>query len=255
MLIKLEELSKMIDHSLLHPTMGHEELKRGCEIAMKYNVATVCVKPYAIQDTKKLLVNSDVKICSVVGFPHGNSKLVIKVKEAREACNDGADEIDMVINIAKAIEKDFKYIKKEIKTIYQVAKDNNVKLKIIFENDFLSDDIKIELCNICVDLKVDFIKTSTGYGFVKQVTGNYSYKGATEKDLKLMLKESKGLIQVKAAGGIRTLSELLYVKSLGVTRIGCTTTESIMKAAKTVIQKGHDFESLIPRSLSISSEY
>lgn len=251
----LKKLSKMIDHSLLHPTMGFKELKKGCELAIKYDVATVCVKPYAIKDTKILLNNSNIKICSVIGFPHGNSKIAIKVEETKQACIDGADEIDMVINIAKAIENDFDYIKNEIKAIKNVVNNNNVILKVIFENDYLKTDVKIQLCRICLELEVDYIKTSTGYSFIKQECGKYSYKGATDKDLKLMLKESKGFIKVKAAGGIKTLKDLLYVRSLGVKRIGCTSTEEILEDAKREIENNVDFESIASNKLSICCEY
>lgn len=248
-------LSKMIDHSLLHPTMTAKDLEDGCKLAMKYNVASVCVKPYAVYETKKILSKSDVKIGTVIGFPHGNSKISVKVEEAKQACYDGADEIDMVINIGKALEKDFIYIEKEIREINNEVKKRNSILKVIFENDYLDNDTIKELCRICSFIKVDYIKTSTGYGFVKQPCGNYSYDGATESDLKLMHKNLNGNVEVKAAGGIRTLEDLLFVKSIGVTRVGCTNTEQIINCAIEAIKNNVSLESLIPESLDSSKGY
>jgi deoxyribose-phosphate aldolase len=229
----INEISKMIDHSLLHPTMTDEDLRRGCEIAKKYNAATVCIKPYAIPIAKDILKGSGVEICTVIGFPHGNSKTIIKVAETEEACKDGATEIDMVINIGKAIGGDWEYIEKEILAINNKCIEHKAILKVIFENDYLSDDkIKIKLCEICSRIGVAFVKTSTGYGFVKQKDGSYNYKGATHPDLVLMRNNCNQKIQIKAAGGIRTLDELVSVMKLGVTRVGATATEAIVEEAK-----------------------
>ena len=230
---KVTELSKMIDHSLLHPTMTDEELKTGCALARAYNTASVCIKPYAVREAKQWLNESDVLICTVIGFPHGNSTIAVKVFETEQACLDGAHEIDMVVNIGKVLSKDWDYTKKEIGAINQVTKNQNAVLKVIFENDFLPDDYhKIKLCEICSIVGVEFIKTSTGYGFVKNADGNYNYKGATEHDLVLMRKHAALSVQIKAAGGVRTLDDLLRVKVLGVTRVGATTTASILDEAK-----------------------
>jgi len=229
---KIIELSKMIDHSLLHPTMTDDELASGCALAKAYNTASVCIKPYAIQQAKEWLRGSDVLVCSVVGFPHGNSSTVVKVFEAEQACLDGAREIDMVVNIGKVLSNDWDYTEVELRAIIEVTKKYGATLKVIFENDFLPDDsYKIKLCWICSRVGVEFIKTSTGYGFVKNADGTYSYKGATDHDLVLMRKHADDGVQIKAAGGVRTLDDLLRVKALGVTRIGATTTANIMEEA------------------------
>ena len=226
------EIAKMIDHSLLHPALTDEELRKGCELAKKYNVAAVCIKPYAVKLATEVLKNTDIKICTVIGFPHGNSKMDVKVYEAEQACKDGAEELDMVVNIGKVLSEDWNYIKREIKSVVEIAKKYSARVKVIFENDFLPEDrIKIQLCNICSILKVDFVKTSTGYGFVKGNDGKYSYKGATDHDLKLMRKHSSPEVEVKAAGGIRTFEDTLRVMKLGVTRIGATATENIINEA------------------------
>lgn len=229
----LKEIAKMIDHSLLHPTMTDKEIEEGCKIAREYNVAAVCIKPYSIKQAIEILKGSDVKICSVIGFPHGNSTIQSKVYETRLACKDGATEIDMVVNVGKVLGEDWRYVKKEINAINKECLNHGAILKVIFENDFLpKDKYKIKLCKICSTLKVAFIKTSTGYGYVKQPNGEYNYKGATEHDLILMKKHSSPEVQIKAAGGVRTLDGLLRVKELGCTRLGASATVSIMEEAK-----------------------
>ena len=230
--ITLISLAKMIDHSLLHPTMTDAEISRGCEVAKKYHVATVCIKPYAIEQCKAILRGSDVGICSVVTFPHGNSTTSMKVNETREALDLGATEIDMVVNIGKALGGDWDYVSDEIKKVNDVVKGRKALLKVIFENDYLSDEHIIKLCEICSAREVAFVKTSTGYGFVKQPNGMYAYKGAVDRHLKLMREKSSAGVQVKAAGGVRTLDDVLRVRSLGVTRIGATATVEIMEEAK-----------------------
>jgi deoxyribose-phosphate aldolase len=230
---KITELAKMIDHSLLHPTMTDEDLKKGCEIARQYNVASVCIKPYAVKQAKEWLKGSDVLVGTVIGFPHGNSTIDIKVLETEKACKDGAAEIDMVVNIGKVLGNDWEYVKKEIDAILEMTHKHGAILKVIFENDYLPDDEhKIKLCEICSGLGVEFVKTSTGYGFVKGEDGKYAYQGATEHDLKLMRKHSADSVQVKAAGGVRTLDDLLRVKDLGVTRVGATATVAMLTAAR-----------------------
>ncbi len=231
-IITLKSLAKMIDHSLLHPTMTDAEIIRGCEIAKKYDVATVCIKPYAIETCKKYLSGSEVGICSVVTFPHGNSTTTMKVKETEEALELGATEIDMVVNIGKVLGGDWAYVSDEIKHVNDAATSRNAILKVIFENDYLSDRHIAKLCEICSEHSVAFVKTSTGYGFVKQPNGMYSYKGATDHHLKLMRENSSESVQLKAAGGVRTIDDVLRVRSLGVTRIGATATVEIMEGAK-----------------------
>jgi deoxyribose-phosphate aldolase len=205
---------------------------QGCEIAQKYDVATVCIKPYAIEMCKNILSGSDVGICSVVTFPHGNSTTTMKVKETEEALELGATEIDMVVNIGKVLGGDWAYVSDEIKRVNDAVTSNGALLKIIFENDYLADAHITKLCEICSAHSVAFVKTSTGYGFVKQPNGMYSYKGATDHHLTLMRKTSSAMVQIKAAGGVRSLDDALRVRSLGVTRIGATATVEILEEAK-----------------------
>lgn len=231
--VTLVSLAKMIDHSILHPAYSDIDLQRECAIAAKYNVATVCVKPFHVALASELLKNSEVAICAVIGFPHGNSTTNIKLNETHQVINDGATEVDMVVNIGKVIQRDWDYIENEIHEINQLCILKGAILKVIFENDFLpSDDLKIKLCEICCHDGVAFVKTSTGYGFKKNEQGCYSYDGATDHDLLLMRSHCTDETQIKAAGGIRTLDDLLRVKALGVTRIGATATEAIISEAK-----------------------
>ncbi len=228
----LLSISKMIDHSLLHPTYTDEFLKSECIAAKELNVATVCIKPYAVKMAEEILAGSSVKVCTVIGFPHGSNTIKQKISETESACEDGAVEIDFVVNIGKVLSEDWKYISNEIKSINEVVVSKNAVSKVIFENDYYTDDkSKIKLCEICNKYKVAFVKTSTGYGFVKQQDGKYTYKGATDHDLLLMRKHCLPNIQVKAAGGIRTLDDLLRVKEIGVTRVGATATRAILSEA------------------------
>jgi deoxyribose-phosphate aldolase len=228
----IHELAKMIDHSLLHPTMTDAELHDGCQVALKYDVASVCIKPYAVPMATALLAGSDVKVCTVIGFPHGSSTTAIKVAETEEACRQGATEIDMVVNIGKVLGQDWDYVTDEIRAIHDACVANGAILKVIFENDFLpTDTFKIRLCEICTEVGAEFVKTSTGYGFVKGADGKYSYEGATDADLQLMLSHVGTGVLVKAAGGIRTLDGLLKVKAMGVSRLGASATVAIMEDA------------------------
>jgi len=219
------KLSKMIDHSILHPTLTDEDLKRECEVARKYNVASVCVKPYAVKQAARLLKGSDVLVGCVIGFPAGNSAIPVKVFETEQAIKEGSVEIDMVINIGKALGGDWDYIEKEIKAVTDTCHAGGAIVKVIFETDFVNreEDI-IKLCEICTKVGADYVKTSSGFGFVKQADGNYNYQGATIANLKLMRKHSGPNVKVKAAGGVRTLDDLIAVQNTGATRCGATAT-------------------------------
>ena len=230
---KISDLAKMIDHSILHPTFTDKDLKEGCETAKKYNVASVCVKPYMVKDAVGLLKGTEVKIGCVIGFPHGNSTTKVKVFETIEACKDGAEEIDMVINIGKALQGDFDYVEKEVKAIADACHENEAILKVILETDFVTDnDIKIALCQACSRAGADYVKTSSGYGFVKQPNGDYNYAGATIPDLKLMKKSVSEGVMVKAAGGVRNLDQLLEVQAAGASRCGATATKTMLEEAE-----------------------
>ncbi|MEM2940415.1 MAG: deoxyribose-phosphate aldolase [Thermoproteota archaeon] len=229
---RLASISKMIDHSLLHPTLTDDALKAGCLLAKKYSVAAVCIKPYAVKLAKEMLSGTSVAVCTVVGFPHGSSMTEVKLKETEKACDEGATEIDFVVNVGKVLSGDWNYVSREVKMINDAARERSAIVKVIFENDYLTDDFKIKLCHICNQHRVAFVKTSTGYGFVKQPDGKYIYRGAVESDVALMRRECIPEIQIKAAGRIHTLDDLLRFKELGVTRIGTTATEAILEDAK-----------------------
>jgi len=229
---KVKELAKMIDHSILQPTYTDRDLEKQCEIALKYNVASVCVKPYAVKKAAMLLKGSTVKVGCVIGFPHGNSTTEVKVFEANRACSDGASEIDMVINIGKVLGGDWEYVEEEIRLVTETCHLNNAIVKVIFETDYITGEAdKIRLCEICTAAGADFVKTSTGYGFVKQADGSYNYNGATVEDVVLMRKFSGPKVQVKCAGGVRTLDDLLRMREAGATRSGATATAAIIDEA------------------------
>jgi deoxyribose-phosphate aldolase len=229
----LRSIAKMIDHSLLHPQLTNHDLEEGCKLALRHDVASVCIKPYAVPLAQTILAGSGVKVGTVVGFPHGNTRIEVKLKEAEVALDDGAVELDMVVNIGAVLGEDWAWVSDEIRLLNEMVLARGGILKVIFENDYLSDDRhKIKLCELCNEHHVAFVKTSTGYGFVKQENGSYSYAGATDDDLKLMRSMCIESIQVKAAGGVRTLDDVLRVRALGVTRVGATATESILAEAR-----------------------
>jgi deoxyribose-phosphate aldolase len=231
-----DDMAKMIDHSLLHPTMTDKELEDGCKLAAKYGVASVCIKPYAVKRAAELLQGSGVLVGAVIGFPHGNSCTESKRYETELACRDGAAEIDMVINIGKALGGDWDYVERDVKAVCDEARKHGAKVKVIFENDYLgnggaglsADDFKKKLCQICERAGAAWVKTSSGYGFVKQADGSYNYKGATEHDLALMRAAVSPAVQVKAAGGVRDLDGLIKVRDLGCSRCGATATAAML---------------------------
>jgi deoxyribose-phosphate aldolase len=231
-----EELAGMIDHSLLHPTMTDRELEDGCRAGVAYGVASVCIKPYYVKRAAELLAGSKVKVGAVIGFPHGGNTTECKRYETELACRDGAVEIDMVINIGKALSGDWDYVEHDVAAVCKEAHQRGAKVKVIIENDYLgsggagltADELKRKLCQICEIAGADWVKTSTGYGFVKGPDGKYGYQGATEPDLKLMLSSVSPKVQVKAAGGVRDLDGLIRVRELGATRCGASATAAIL---------------------------
>ena len=216
------DVAKMIDHSLLNPTLAASDLEAGCRLALDYDVASVCILPYYLARCAEILKGSDVRASTTIGFPHGGHATSIKVAEARQARADGGEEVDMVVNISKVLSDDWDYVRADIAAVVDVTHDAGQKVKVIFENCYLTDAQKIRLCEICGDLGVDWVKTSTGYG-----SG-----GATDADLVLMRRHSPAHVQVKAAGGVRDLDRLLAVRALGVTRCGATRTKDILDEAR-----------------------
>ncbi len=216
------DIAKMLDHSLLQQTLTDADLEQGCLLAREYDVASVCIKPYGVPRAAQLLAGSTVAVGTTVGFPHGGHVTAIKVAEAERAMADGARELDMVVNIGKVLSKDWRYVAEDIRAVVDAAHRRGALVKVIFENCFLADEHKEQLCRICGEVGADFVKTSTGYGAT----------GATDEDLKLMRRCSPPRVQVKAAGGVRTFDRLLAVRALGVTRVGATATRAILDECK-----------------------
>ena len=223
-----EQIAKMIDHSLLNPTMTDEDLDRGCRLAADYGVATVCVKPYYLKRTVELLSGSGVKPTITIGFPHGGHTTAMKAAEASEGVRHGALELDMVVNIGRVLSGDWNFVRADIAAVVDTAHAGGALVKVIFENCYLQDAHKIRLCEICGELRADWVKTSTGYG-----TG-----GATIPDLQLMRRHSPAHVQIKAAGGVRTLDTLLEVRAVGVTRVGASATAAILDECRRRTQDG-----------------
>ncbi len=222
-------IAALIDHSLLHPTLTDAELRAGCELARRLSVASVCIKPYAVRLAAEILAGSPVRVGTVIGFPHGSHATEVKVFEAEVACRDGATELDMVVNIGEVLSGDWQYVERDIRAVVDAAHARGAIVKVIFENDFLPDDAtKVRLCEICQRAGADFVKTSTGFGFVKQAGGDYNYQGATEHDVQLMREHTSPPLQVKAAGGVRSFAAADSMRRLGATRIGCSATEAIL---------------------------
>ena len=215
-------IAKMIDHSLLNPALTTSELEDGCALAIRYNVASVCILPYALARCAELLAGTGVNASTTIGFPHGGHTTAIKLAEVHQALNDGGQELDAVINISKARSGDWKYVRDELAALAIAVHAGGAKIKVIFENAYLDDDAKIRLCAICAEVGADWVKTSTGY----------APSGATLADLELMRKHSPPNIQVKAAGGIRDLDTLLTVRAIGVSRVGATRTESMLEECR-----------------------
>lgn len=219
------QIAKMIDHSLLQQTLTDEELDRGCRQAREYDVASVCIKPYAVRRAADILASSTVAVGTTIGFPHGGHVTAIKVAEAAQAMKDGATELDMVVNIGKVLSTDWRFVADDIRAVVDAAHAGKALVKVIFENCFLADEHKEQLCRICGECGADFVKTSTGYGNT----------GATDDDLRLMRRCSPPHVQVKAAGGVRSFERLLAVRALGVTRVGATATRAILDECRTFL--------------------
>jgi deoxyribose-phosphate aldolase len=223
-----EDIAKMVDHSLLGPVMTDEDLESGMEIAIQYNVASVCIKPYYLRRCAELLAETTIKPSTVIGFPHGGHVTGMKVAELRQALADGGSELDCVVNIGKVLSEDWDYVQQDLRAMTECTHEGGARIKVIFENCYLQDRHKIKLCEICGELGVDWVKTSTGYG-----TG-----GATIDDMKLMRKHAPPHVQVKAAGGVRTLHALLEFRAVGASRVGATRTVDILEECKRGINGG-----------------
>jgi deoxyribose-phosphate aldolase len=218
----IAELARMFDHSLLQPVLTDTDLERGCLLARELGVASVCIKPYAVRLAAKLLAGTTVQASTVIGFPHGGHLTAVKVFEAERAMDDGATELDMVVNVGKVLSGEWNYVAHDIAAVVEAAHARGAKVKVIFENAYLKDEHKRTLCRSCGEVRADWVKTSTGY----------AETGATIEDLRLMREHSPPWVQVKAAGGVRTFERLLEVRALGVSRVGATATKAILDEAR-----------------------
>jgi len=221
-MLKTKDLAKMIDHSLLRPELTVDEVREGCRLARRYHIASVCVRPADVAIAREELEGSDVLVSTVIGFPHGAHKTEVKVFEAIKAMEDGAVELDMVLNIGRLRSGDYEYVEQDIKAVVDAAHERGVKVKVILENAYLTDEQKEIACRICEKVGADFVKTSTGY----------APSGATVQDLKLMRRTCSEKVGVKAAGGIRTLDAALKARSAGASRLGATATKAILEEAE-----------------------
>lgn len=216
--LTLERLAKAIDHSLLRPELADQEVQEGVELARKWHVASVTVKPCHVPLAAALLNGSDVKVGTVVGFPHGSQTTRTKEFEAREAVEAGAVELDMVLNIGKLRSGDDRYVRDDIEAVVKAA-GPQVIVKVILENAYLSDEEKVRGCRLAESAGARFVKTSTGF----------APTGATVEDVRLMRSVVGSHVQVKAAHGIRTLDAALAVLQAGADRIGATATDRILR--------------------------
>jgi deoxyribose-phosphate aldolase len=217
-----EALAKMVDHSLVRPELTEAQVVEGCETARDYHVASVSVRPCDIDTAVRILQGTDVAVGSVAGFPHGTSSTGTKLYEARDLLRRGAREIDMVINIPKLLSRHFQYVEMELLQMAEACHKERAILKVIFENAYLTDELKIVACRMCDRAEVDFAKTSTGF----------APSGYTLEDLRLMRKHLPESIGIKAAGGVRTLEKAFEVYEVGCTRFGATATVAILDAWK-----------------------
>ena len=228
MAITLRDIAKTLDHSTLQPFLTPDDIRKGCDIALQYDTATVCARPGDMPLVVKLLAGSDVLPCTVIGFPHGAHHTSVKVFEAQRALDDGCRELDMVLNIGKMLQGDAAYVQDEIARLAQAAHDRDAILKVILETCYLNEEQKKTACRLSEAAGADFVKTSTGYG-----TG-----GATVADVKLMRAAVSSRVRVKASGGIRTLDMVLACRQAGAERCGVSATQKIMEEARDRMQKG-----------------
>jgi len=212
------EIAGMIDHSLLPPALNEQELEEGCQLALEYGVASVCIMPYYRKRCAEILRDSPVQASTTIGFPHGGHTTAMKRAEAERALEDGCQELDMVVNISRVMSGDWDYVQQDIAAVIEPAHAASQKVKVIFENCYLDEQQKIMLCKICTDLGADWVKTSTGFGT----------SGATTEDIRLMVENTPDHVQVKAAGGIRDLDALLEMRALGASRVGASRTQGML---------------------------
>lgn len=230
--VDVEAIARMLDHAVLLPTLTDGQMRDELISVRPYPLASVCIKPYAVRLACEVLEGTAIGVGTVIGFPHGAARPVVKAFEAEQAFRDGAGEVDMVANIGKVLGEDWAFVRDDIRAVLEAARAHDGLLKVIFETDLLPDDrTKIALCEICTELGVDFVKTSTGFGFVKGPDGHLASAGATAHDVALMRRHCGPNVGVKASGGIRTLQDAWRFVALGATRLGTSSTRAILAPA------------------------
>ena len=228
MSITPSDIAKMLDHSTLQPYLTEEDIRHGCEVALHYGTASVCARPCDVPILAEMLKGSDVKVCTVIGFPHGSHETAIKLAEAELALKEGCQELDMVLNIGKLLHGDTGYVRDEIAQLADAAHKAGAILKVILETCYLNDEQKVLACHLAEEAGADFVKTSTGYGS----------KGCTIEDLKLMRASVSSKVRVKGSGGIRDLDTVLSARAVGADRCGVSATEKIMQEAEKRFAEG-----------------
>ena len=214
-----QQLAKMIDHTILKPEADKASIEKLCKEALEYNFASVCINPTNVELAAKLLKGSEVKVCTVIGFPLGANTMEVKAFETKDAIAKGADEVDMVINIGRLKDKDYEYVEKDIKAVVDAA-DKKALTKVIIETCLLTEEEKVKACELAKKAGADFVKTSTGFS-----TG-----GATPEDIKLMRETVGPEMGVKASGGVRSIEDAEAVIKNGATRIGASASIAICEA-------------------------
>lgn len=216
------DIARMLDHSTLQPYLTEEDIRKGCELALRYDCASVCARPCDVPILAEMLKGSDVKVCTVIGFPHGTNETAIKMAEAQLALEEGCQELDMVINVGWMRLGKEEAVQEEIRLLADLAHGKGAILKVILETCYLDDAQKVRVCQLAEAAGADFVKTSTGYGS----------KGCTIEDLKLMRGAVSKHVQVKGSGGIRDLDTVLSARAVGATRCGVSATAKIMAEAE-----------------------
>lgn len=223
-------LARLIDHAVLHPTHTTEDTRRECALARRWQTAAACVKSCFVNEAVSVLAGSSTAVCAVTSFPHGNTSPAIKAAETAQAVADGATEIDTVVNNGLVFAGDWTAVENELRAV-RAACPSPLLLKVILETDYLADEHIVGICRAATAAGVDFVKTSTGFGFVKQANGGFGTVGATVEAIRLMRQSSGDHVQLKASGGIRTLADLERFRDLGCTRAGASATETILGEA------------------------
>ncbi len=215
----LEQVAKTIDHSILKPDFTDGDVRAGAELALKYNTASYCIRPMDVAPAAEILAGSDVHVCTVIGFPHGSSTTAVKAFETADAIQNGAVEIDMVINVSALLSGDYDYVEQDIRAVVDVAHAAGASVKVIFETAFLDDELIVKACELTEAAGADYVKTSTGF----------ASEGATLHNVQLMKATVGDRLKVKSSGGVRTLDQLIDYMDAGVTRSGCSATQQVLE--------------------------